>query len=72
MKRKYLKEGASGLNKPIGRPPKMNEEEFTNYEYIKEFSKDSKATVRIENYDAGNTITIVHIQIRIKFLQSIM
>ena len=53
MKRKYLKEGDSGLNKPIERPPKMNEEEFTNYEYIKEFSKDSKATVRIENYERG-------------------
>lgn len=32
---------------------KLTEEDFTGFEYVKEFSKDNKATIHIEKYERG-------------------
>lgn len=32
---------------------KLTEDEFTNFEYVKEFSKNNKATIHIEKYVRG-------------------
>lgn len=33
---------------------KLTEKDFTNFEYVKEFSKDNKATIHIEKYERGS------------------
>ena len=46
---------------------KLTEDEFTNFEYVKEFSKNNKATIHIEKYVRGQVYAYLNLPVLRKY-----